>query len=238
MILLCGLLPDPKATVSSMGLLIQTTALFYVFPSSLGFGVSTRVGNELGANRPHRARSAAAVAIFIAAAMGFMATSFAAGIKNTWGKIFTDDEEILRLTSAALPILGLCELGNCPQTVGCGVLRGSARPSDAANINLAAFYVVGMPVAVALGFGFGVGFCGLWIGLLAAQISCAGLMLYFVGSTDWEAEARRAQILNCDMAGKVELERMPVTEEKLCCEPFIRIRVAEQGEIAAVCDGA
>ncbi|CAA7402825.1 unnamed protein product [Spirodela intermedia] len=236
MILLCGLLPDPKATVASMGLLIQTTALFYVFPSSLGFGVSTRVGNELGANRPGRARTSAAVAVFLAAAMGFMATSFAAGVKDVWGKMFTDDAEILRLTSAALPILGLCELGNCPQTVGCGVLRGSARPSDAANINLGAFYLVGMPVAISLGFGFGVGFCGLWIGLLAAQICCAGLMLYAVGSTDWEAQARRAQALTCAGAGKVELEPIPSPEERLCSEPFICIRMAAEQGGNTVCD--
>jgi multidrug resistance protein, MATE family len=46
--------------------------------------------------------------------------------------------------------LGMCELGNCPQTTGCGVLRGSARPKIGANVNLGSFYVVGMPVAVGL----------------------------------------------------------------------------------------
>ncbi|MQM01898.1 hypothetical protein Taro_034655 [Colocasia esculenta] len=233
MILVCGLLPDPKAAVASMGVLIQTTALIYVFPSSLGLGVSTRVGNELGANRPGQARTSAGVAVFLSAVMGFMAMTFAAGMKDTWGRMFTDDGEILRLTSAALPIVGLCELGNCPQTVGCGVLRGSARPSDAANINLGAFYLVGMPVAILLGFGLGVGFCGLWMGLLAAQICCAGLMLYAVGSTDWDAQARRAQVLTCAGAGKGDWEgeaAVGTGELPFCCEcePFISINVAER----------
>ncbi|KAL5700853.1 Protein DETOXIFICATION 51 [Ranunculus cassubicifolius] len=89
----------------------------------------------------------------------------------------------------------LCELGNCPQTVGCGVLRGSARPSTAANVNLGAFYLVGMPVAVGLGFLFNIGFSGLWLGLLSAQVCCDGLMLFVVGRTDWNAEAQRAQTL-------------------------------------------
>nr|CAD1843189.1 unnamed protein product [Ananas comosus var. bracteatus] len=64
-----------------------------------------------------------------------------------WGRMFTGDADILRLTAAALPIVGLCELGNCPQTVGCGVLRGTARPAHAAHVNLGAFYLVGAPVA-------------------------------------------------------------------------------------------
>lgn len=202
MIVLCGLLMDPKATVASMGVLIQTTSFLYIFPSSLGFGVSTRVGNELGANRPEKARLSAMISIFIAGVMGISAMVFATSIRGLWGRMFTDDAEIIRLTSAVLPILGLCELGNCPQTVGCGVVRGSARPSVAANVNLGAFYLVGMPVALGLGFWVGLGFCGFWIGLLAAQVCCAGLMLYVVGTTDWEFQATRAQFLTCTGCGK------------------------------------
>ncbi|XP_027357409.1 protein DETOXIFICATION 51-like [Abrus precatorius] len=195
MIVLCGLLVDPTASVAAMGVLIQTTSLIYVFPSSLGLAVSTRVGNELGANRPSRARMSAVVAVFFAAVTGFSAVVFASAMRRRWGSMFTGDEEILRLTAAALPILGLCELGNCPQTVGCGVVRGTARPNVAANVNLGAFYLVGMPVAVGLAFWLDVGFCGLWLGLLSAQVCCAGLMLYTIGTTDWELQACRAQLL-------------------------------------------
>ncbi|OVA12484.1 Multi antimicrobial extrusion protein [Macleaya cordata] len=220
MIVLCGLLVNPKATVASMGILIQTTSLIYVFPSSLGFAVSTRVGNELGANRPHKARLSAGVAVLLAFLMGLSAMTFAVKMKDKWAQMFTSDFEILRLTSAALPILGLCELGNCPQTVGCGVVRGTARPTTAANVNLSAFYLVGMPVAVGLGFVLGVGFCGLWLGLLSAQVCCAGLMLYVVGTTDWEAQARRSQILMCAGCGEPDLQ-ISGNES----EPLISIKV-------------
>ncbi|XP_058734261.1 protein DETOXIFICATION 51-like [Vicia villosa] len=195
MIVLCGLLVDPMVTVASMGILIQTTSFNYIFPSSLGFAVSARVGNELGANCPSRAKLSSIVAIFVAVIIGFSATVFATTMRFRWGRIFTSDENILKLTSLALPILGLCELGNCPQTVGCGVIRGTARPCVAANVNLGAFYMVGMPVAVVLAFWLDVGFRGLWLGLLAAQVCCAGLMLYVIGVTDWEFEAVRAHML-------------------------------------------
>ncbi|CAD5185321.1 unnamed protein product [Musa acuminata subsp. malaccensis] len=227
MILLCGLLPEPRPAVASMGVLIQTTALVYVFPSSLGFGVSTRVGNELGANRPGRARVSASVSVIVAAVMGFAAMFFTAGVRDRWGQMFTDDGEILRLTAAALPVVGLCELGNCPQTVGCGVLRGSARPARAAHVNLGAFYLVGMPVAVGLGFWLGLGFVGLWMGLLAAQVCCAGLMLHAVGTTDWESQARRAQMLTC-----AEAAPPPVLEE-VKVEPAAAKLVEEEEEVAA-----
>lgn len=197
MIILCGLLVDPTVTIASIGILIQTTSFIYVFPSSLGFAVSTRVGNELGANRPFQAKLSSLVAIFVAVIIGFSATVFATGMRFRWGRMFTADENILRLTSLALPILGLCELGNCPQTVGCGVVRGTARPGVAANVNLGAFYMVGMPMAVVLAFWFDVGFRGLWLGLLSAQVCCAGFMLYVIAITDWDFEAMRAHLLTC-----------------------------------------
>uniref|UniRef100_A0A803PRF3 Protein DETOXIFICATION n=1 Tax=Cannabis sativa TaxID=3483 RepID=A0A803PRF3_CANSA len=195
MILLCGLLLNPQATVASMGILIQTTALMYIFPSSLSFGVSTRVGNELGANNPQRAKLAAIVGLLYSSVLGLSALLFAVMVRNIWAKMFTQDVEIIALTSMVLPIIGLCELGNCPQTTGCGVLRGTARPSFGANINLGCFYLVGMPVAIWLSFYVGFDFTGLWLGLLAAQSSCVVTMLVVLARTNWEIQAQRAKEL-------------------------------------------
>ncbi|XP_010933890.1 protein DETOXIFICATION 49-like [Elaeis guineensis] len=205
MILLCGLLLNPKSTVASMGILIQTTSLIYIFPSSLSFGVSTRVGNELGANRPDRARRAAFVGLSSSFLLGLFALSFAVSVRHVWSRMFTADPAIAVLTTSVLPILGMCELGNCPQTTGCGVLRGSARPRAGANINLGSFYFVGTPVAVALAFWGGLDFKGLWLGLLAAQAACVLLMLAVIHRTDWDLQAERAKrltgagILNGDL---------------------------------------
>ncbi|XP_073306048.1 protein DETOXIFICATION 48 [Primulina huaijiensis] len=195
MIMLCGLLQNPKVTIASMGILIQTTSLVYVFPSALSLGVSTRVGNELGARRPAKARISMIVSLFIAVVLGIGAMVFTTMIRHRWGKLFTRDTEILELTAMALPLAGLCEVGNCPQTTGCGVLRGSARPSIGANINLGSFYMIGMPVAFLMGFVMKLGFPGLWIGLLAAQASCAVLMMLVLCRTDWILQVERAKEL-------------------------------------------
>ncbi|CAL5013933.1 unnamed protein product [Urochloa decumbens] len=196
MVLLCGVLADPKAAVAAMGILIQTTSLLYIFPHSLSCAVSTRVGHELGAGRPERARLAARVGICGGAALGVVACAVAASVRGVWARAFTADAAILRLASAALPILGAAELGNCPQTAGCGVLRGSARPGEAARINAAAFYGVGMPAALALAFRPArLDFAGMWAGMLAAQLVCAALMLRAVRRTDWDVQADRARDL-------------------------------------------
>lgn len=193
MIILCGWLGNPKETVSAIGILIQTTSLIYVFPSSLSYGVSTRVAHELGAGRPRGARRAASVGTLCGAIMGILAMGFAMWARGWWGRMFTDGPGVLRLTVAALPIVGMCELGNCPQTAMCGALRGSARADLGAHVNLGGFYGVGLPLALGLGFGFGFGFVGLWLGLLGAQLSCAVALAIVLVRTDWGAQAKRAE---------------------------------------------
>lgn len=212
MILLCGLLVNPTATVASMGLLIQTTSLIYIFPSSLSFSVSTRVGNELGAGEPGRAKRAAVVGLAGSFVFGIAALFFTISVRNVWARMFTEDRDIIALTTMVLPVIGLCELGNSPQTTGCGVLRGTARPKTGANINLGCFYLVGMPVAVGLSFYGGFDFEGLWLGLLAAQASCMVTMLLVLLRTDWELEARRAE----DLTGAAVNVRNDNDEDSLC----------------------
>ncbi|XP_038875791.1 protein DETOXIFICATION 49-like [Benincasa hispida] len=204
MTLLSGFMLNPQSTIASMGILIQTTALIYIFPSSLSLGVSTRVGNELGANHPNGAKLAAIVGLCTSFFFGISALVFAFSIRKVWATMFTKDIEIIELTSTILPIIGLCELGNCPQTTSCGVLRGTARPKLGANINLGCFYMVGMPVAIWLSFYAGWDFKGLWIGLLAAQGSCAITMLMVLVRTNWEEQAERAKELTRN--GVVEIE--------------------------------
>ncbi|WCJ31123.1 MATE efflux family protein [Euphorbia peplus] len=199
MIVLSGVLANASEAVATMGILIQATSLLYIFPSALSLAVSTRIGNELGANRPKKAKLSSIVALSCAILMSFIAMLFMTSMRYNWGHIFTTDNAILSLTASAMPVVGLCELGNCPQTTGCGVLRGSARPSLGANINLGSFYGIGLPIAIIMGLMADLGLLGLWLGLLAAQIVCAIIMVLVLMRTDWDVEAIRAK----ELTGKI-----------------------------------
>ncbi|KAF9622208.1 hypothetical protein IFM89_030066 [Coptis chinensis] len=198
MTILAGYLHEPHITLAASAIVIQTTSLMYALPSALSASVSTRVGNELGAGRPCQARLATMVTMTVAVFVSLLSFLWTALGREPWGRIFTQDVEVLGLTMAVLPIIGLCELGNCPQTAGCGVLRGSARPSIGATINLYSFYLVGTPVAIVLAFFSDFGFVGLCYGLLAAQTACALSIVTVVCKTDWGRESLKAR----DMVGR------------------------------------
>ncbi|KAF5791275.1 putative multi antimicrobial extrusion protein [Helianthus annuus] len=206
---LAGYLENPRLAVAGTGILIQTTSLMYTVPMALAGCVSARVGNELGAGRPNKAKLAAVVALASALVVGFINVIWTIVFRDTWSALFTHDQMLQSLVSSVMPIMGLCELGNCPQTTGCGILRGTARPAVGVRINLGSFYFVGTPVAVGLAFYYKVGFSGLWYGLLSAQFACVVSVLYSVlVQTDWEGEALRAEKLT-NSTSVVEM----VTEE-------------------------
>lgn len=165
----------------------------YALPTALSASGATRVGHELGRGEPGRAQLATVVAIGLALASSVVGVVWTTLGRETWGRVFTSDKQVLEMSMAVLPIIGLCEVANCPQTASCGVLRGSARPGVGAAINFWAFYVVGAPVGVVLAFGCQLGLVGLCYGLLVAQVTCVVSMMFVVYNTDWERESLRAK---------------------------------------------
>ncbi|KAJ4822478.1 Protein DETOXIFICATION 53 [Turnera subulata] len=206
MLFLCGLLSNPKASVAAIGILIQTAGIIYSFPFSLSCGLTTRIGHALGAGEPSRAQWTAIIGITMAFTFGLSTSVLTVVLRSLWGKLYTDEQQILELIAIGLPLVGLCEIGNSPQTAACGVLTGTARPKDGARINLCSFYLVGLPAAILFTFKFKMGFQGLWFGLLAAQVSCVSMMLYTVIRTDWKHQTKRAKELTAAAGGNNDLE--------------------------------
>ncbi|KAL9675653.1 hypothetical protein QQ045_003856 [Rhodiola kirilowii] len=210
---LSGLLDNPQSSIAATGILIQTAGLLYNVPYSLSTNLTVRVGNALGAGQPSRAQWTAIIGILSAFLFGIVDFIFTIAVRSVWGKLFTGESQVLDLISTALPLLGLCEIGNCPQTAACGVLTGTARPTIGAKINLFAFYLIGAPVAILLTFTFKLGYPGLWLGLASAQGSCACMMLYILYKTDWTQQVKNAkELTTSEEANHEDLEASLVSD--------------------------
>ncbi|KAI5072435.1 hypothetical protein GOP47_0012541 [Adiantum capillus-veneris] len=225
MVLLTGLLPQPKEAVETVAIVLNGDTILYALEVALASCVCTRVGNELGAKRPVRAYHAAMVALWVSMALGFVGAGWLLlSSRMAWGRFFTKDVKVLKSVAQLLPIMAIIELANFPQNVACGVLRGSARPTMGALINLGTFYVIGIPLAILLGFKYGMGLLGLWIGLATAAATTAILTVTVVLHTDWRIQTSRAyKLSNPRRALLQEAKGTPdeQTHKKGKAEPFI-----------------
>ena len=88
------------------------------------------------------------------------------------------------MIAAAIPLLGVAavfQISDGIQGIGAGVLRGAGDTRFAFGANLVGHYLIGLPIALALGFWAGRGVVGLWWGLCAGLSAVAlGLFTRFV----------------------------------------------------------
>lgn len=130
---------------------------------------SVRVGIAIGARDQVRTRIAGHLAFILGAAfMGGSGLVFAI-FPGVMARLVTDQADVI---AAALPLMVVAaffQLSDGVQAVGAGVLRGAGDTQFAFYANLVGHWLVGLPVALLLGFRYGFGIVGLWWGL------CAGL---------------------------------------------------------------
>lgn len=115
------------------------------------------MSNELGAGNAARARLAVYVAAAIAASEGVVIGAITVLVRNVWGKLYSDEEEVIVYVARILPLLALSDFLDGFQCVLSGAARGCGWQTLCAVINLGAYYVVAIPCAVLLAFVFHLG---------------------------------------------------------------------------------
>lgn len=191
-VLLSGLLPNPKLETSVLSISLNTCWMVYMISVGLGGAISTRVSNELGAGCPHGARLALCVMIIVAISEGAIIGITTILMRNVWGKLYSDEEEVVRYVAKMMPLLALSDFLDGFQCVLSGAARGCGWQNLCAFINLGAYYVVGIPSAVLFAFVFHFGGTGLWMGIICG-LSVQVVALVTVNlCTDWNQEAMKA----------------------------------------------
>ncbi|KAL2483589.1 MATE efflux family protein ALF5 [Forsythia ovata] len=177
LVLLAGMMPNSKTNTSLIAMCANTESICYMLACGLGATASTRVSNELGAGNSDRARramtNALKLAILIALAVIF-ALTFG---HNLWASCFSYSPEILQAFSSMTPLLLVSISCDFFQAILSGVTRGCGWQHLGVCISLATFYLIGMPIAVLLGFKMKLYAQGLWIGLICGlSLQTLGLL--------------------------------------------------------------
>ncbi|XP_051127150.1 protein DETOXIFICATION 14-like [Andrographis paniculata] len=192
-LLLSGMLPNPKLETSVFSICFTISYLHYHIPYSYGAAASTLISNEFGAGNPRSAKItlyavlALSIAEFLIASISIMASG------HVLGYAFSESKEIVSRVELMAPFLSLSIIMDSLQAVLSGVVRGCGWQHIGAYVNLGSYYLVGTPVALLLAFVFHLNGRGLWSGLLAGTtVQCIALSAV-TGLTNWEKQALEAR---------------------------------------------
>uniref|UniRef100_A0ACD5ZVY3 Uncharacterized protein n=1 Tax=Avena sativa TaxID=4498 RepID=A0ACD5ZVY3_AVESA len=193
LVLLSGLLPNPKLETSVLSITLNTANCLFMIPYGLGAALSTRVSNELGAGRPKAARLAVRVVVFLAISEGLAMGVVLVCVRYIWGHAYSDEEEVVAYVARMLLLISVANFLDGIQCVLSGVARGCGWQKIGVYINLGAFYVVGVPAAYFFGFVLRVGGMGLWMGIICGILVQVLLLVTITLCTDWHKEATKAK---------------------------------------------
>ncbi|KAM1098592.1 hypothetical protein ACFX19_016086 [Malus domestica] len=91
-----------------------------------------------------------------------------------------------------MPVLATSHFIDALQCVLSGTARGCRWQKIGAYVNLGAYYLVGIPLAILMAFVFHAGGKGLWLGIICALIVQVLLLLIVTIRTNWEKQANKA----------------------------------------------
>ncbi|XP_060669899.1 protein DETOXIFICATION 16 isoform X1 [Ziziphus jujuba] len=209
MVLLSGLLPNPELETSVLSISLNTCTMVYMIPLGISNAVSIRVSNELGAGRDKVALSAVCVALFMVVTEGIIAATTMTLGHHAWGYCYSSDARVVKYVGQMLLLISVSHFFDGIQSVLSGTIRGCGRQKIGACINLGAYYLMGIPVALLLAFFFHIGgkydLQGLWIGITVALFVQAASLSVIIIRTDWEQEVKKA-------ADRVFIKRISVDE--------------------------
>lgn len=150
------------------------------YTMSLGVAAagSVRVGNAVGSRRIAATRTAGRAAFIGGAAVMSVGAIVFASAPRLLARLVTDQQDVIAVAIPLFAIAALFQLSDGLQAVGSGVLRGAGDTHYAFIANLIGHWIIGVPLALYLGFSRGMGIVGLWWGLCAGLTAVAVLLVF------------------------------------------------------------
>ncbi|KAA3482835.1 MATE efflux family protein 5-like [Gossypium australe] len=184
--MLSGFLPNPKLETSVLSVCLNTITTLYAIPH--GIGAPARVSNELGEGKPQ----AAHVAVYAAMALAVLETLIVTGTlftsRHVFGYVYSNEKEVVDYVTTMAPLVCVSVILDSLQGFLSGIARGCGWQHIGAYVNLAAFYLVGIPVAATLAFWLHLRGIGLWIGIQFGAFTQTILLAIVTSCINWEKQ--------------------------------------------------
>ncbi|KAF7206555.1 multidrug and toxin extrusion protein 1 [Nothobranchius furzeri] len=183
-----------EVDLAAQHVLLEIGAITYMFPLGVHAAACVRVGNALGAGETSRAIVICKVTLVLSGVLAVFQGFVLAGSKSVVGYIFTTDVNIVETVSENITVYMFLQFLDALLCVCSGILVGSGMQKIAALSNLVSYYIIGLPVGIALMFAAKLRLLGFWIGLLLCVLLQTGFFLFLIFKLNWKKVTQKAQL--------------------------------------------
>ncbi|XP_057848788.1 protein DETOXIFICATION 31 [Cryptomeria japonica] len=191
-ILLAGYLKNPSISVDAISICMNFIGWETMISLGFNIAISVRVSNELGAGHPRAAKFAVINVLGTVFIIGAILMAAILIARNEFPMAFTNSEEVRKAASSLATILAITMLLNSIQPVLGGVAIGAGWQALVAYINLACYYIFGVPLGCLLGYYFDFGLKGIWGGMVCGTTLQTITLCIITLRTKWRKEASQA----------------------------------------------
>ncbi|KAL5540152.1 hypothetical protein UlMin_044031 [Ulmus minor] len=192
LVLISGLLTNPTISLDSISICMNYLNWDMQFMLGLSAAASVRVSNELGAGHPRVAKLSVFVVNGTSLLISIVFSAIILILKVELSKLFTSDSEVIEAVTNLTPLLAISVFLNGIQPILSGVAIGSGWQAVVAYVNLATYYVIGLPIGCVLGFKTNLGVAGIWWGMIIGVLLQTLCLLFITARTNWNSEVTKA----------------------------------------------
>nr|QBM79461.1 MATE31 [Rehmannia glutinosa] len=196
LIVMTGNLKNAKIAVDALSICMSINGWEMMIPLAFFAGTGVRVANELGAGNGKGAKFAAIVSVSESIVIGLFFWLMIMLFNNELALLFTSSKPVLQEFSNLSLLLAFTIVLNSVQPILSGVAVGSGWQAYVAYINLACYYLLGLPLGALMGLVFHQGIWGIWAGMIFGGTAVQTLILAIITiRCDWDKEAEKARQL-------------------------------------------
>lgn len=145
---------------------LNCASLVFMVPLGLSFAITTNVGTYIGQKKYHQARFAGFSGYVVNIVCNTVSCAMLLLFAEQIAGFYTKDIKVIEIASTLLMFAGIFQLSDGIQVAGMGILRGYKDTKIPMMANFISYWGVGMPIGYVLGFKFGYGAQGMWIGII------------------------------------------------------------------------
>ncbi|KAM7508632.1 hypothetical protein LguiA_019085 [Lonicera macranthoides] len=190
-IVLTGHLEDPVIAVGSLSICMNVNGWEGMLFIGINAAISVRVSNELGSGHPRAAKYSVFLTVAQSFLIGIIFMSIVMTTRNHFAVIFTSNEEMQNAVARLAYLLAITMVLNSIQPVISGVAVGGGWQGLVAYVNLACYYILGLPLGFLLGYKTKLKVQGIWIGMICGTCLQTLILLYIVWKTNWTEEVEQ-----------------------------------------------